>query len=452
MKSPGTRLGRFRIASVRFPDAVTLLTVYLVLLYAIPSNRAIANLGAAGSPAVLWAAAMALVWLLVLVQRGSAGPPKSTPVRFAYALFLAAATISYVAAVTRAIPPPEVSLADTGMIRVVAWAGIVFIANDGIPDLDRLLTLVRRLVTAGALVASLGIVQFVTKASWIDLIPTPGLRTGEGYAAVEVRGGLVRSAGTATHPLEFAMVLAMILPLAITLALRERNRAVLWRWLPVVLIVLGLALSGSRSAFVGILAGLIVLIPTWSARVRGQLALAGIALIAVVYVASPRVITNMRYMFLAVFEDPSANSRSDSFDLLWEVFGFSPVVGRGLGTFLPAYRILDNQYFLLILEVGIIGLALFLTVGIAAATCAVVGADRSAQTLEGDLGFALAGSVAAGLVLLSLFDALSFPQSAGTMFLAVGLCGAYWRLRRHIRQEQTPVQSAALAARGTVAE
>jgi hypothetical protein len=447
MPHPRTVLSRFRVSSVRFPDAVTLLTVYLVLLYAVPSNRAIANLGAAGSPAVLWAIAMALVWLLAWVHRGSAGPPKSTPVRFAYALFFVAASVSYVAAVTRAIPFSEVSLADTGMIRVVAWGGIVFIANDGISDLDRLLTLVRRIVTAGALVAALGIVQFVTRQSWLDLIPTPGLRTGEGYAAVEMRGGLVRSAGTATHPLEFAMVLAMILPFAITLALRERNRAVLWRWLPVVVIVLGLALSGSRSAFVGMLAGLIVLFPTWSARVRWWLALAGVALVAVVYLASPRIITNMRYMFLAVFDDPSANSRSDSFDLLWEVYDFSPVVGRGLGTFLPTYRILDNQYFLLLLEVGLIGLALLLAVGIAAAACALLGANRSAHTAEGDLGFALAGSVAAGLALLSLFDALSFPQSAGTMFLTIGLCGAYWRLNRTATQR--PEQPADLAVRGT---
>jgi hypothetical protein len=430
MPTQDSLLGRLRSRPERFPDAVTLLTVYVVLLYAVPSNRSIANLGTAGSLAVLWAAGLAILWLLVQVQLGARPLSRSTPVRVAFSLFVVAVLISYLSAMTRAIPSDEVSVADTGLIRVIAWAGIVFIANDGISDLARLLTLARRMVTAGAVLATLGIVQFFTKASWLDLIPTPGLQPVTGYAAVEVRGGLVRSAGTAVHPLEFAMVLAMVLPLALTLALRERQRQAVWRWLPVLLIILGLALSGSRSALVGMFAGLIVLIPTWSARVRWRLALAAVAIVGVVYVISPRVVTNMRYMFLAVFDDPSVTSRSDSFALLWHLVGLNPMVGRGLGTFLPRYRILDNQYVLLLLEVGLVGLILFLVVGAASIVCAVTGANRSAHTASGDLGFALAGSVTAGLVALSLFDALSFPQSAGTLVLVFGLCGAYWRLTR----------------------
>lgn len=416
--------------SGRFPDAVTYLSAYLVVLLAIPSNRTIADLGSAGSVSVLAGVGAALLWALYQVQRTQSTLVEHRPVRLALLFFLAAALVSYVAAMTRALPSGEVSVADTGLIRLAAWAGILLIANDGITSLERLLVLLRRIVVAGGLIGALGIVQFATKEAFIDLLPIPWLQSEVDYAAVESRGGLVRAAGTSNHPLEFAMVLAMILPIALALALREQNRSALARWTPVATILLGLTLSGSRSAVVGVLAGVLVLIPTWSRAVRWRLALAGVALAGVVYAMSPLVLTNMRYMFLAIFEDPSATSRSDSLGLFGHVFLLNPVVGRGLGTFLPHYRILDNQYFLFVLEIGLLGVILFAVLGLTATMCAIQAARRSPDPVTRDLGFALTGSVLAGMTLLYLFDALSFPQSAGMLFLAFGLCGAYWRLTR----------------------
>ncbi|MBB5642774.1 O-antigen ligase family protein [Cryobacterium roopkundense] len=411
-----------------FPDATTFLTVYVVLLLAIPSNRSLADLGNAGALSVIWGLGAGVLWVIAWVQRSRPEPPQLRPVRVAVLVFSVAAMASYIAAMTRALPPDEVSVADTGLIRLLAWFGILFIAHDGITTLDRLLTLLRRLVVAAGCLGALGIAQFATKLSFVDLLPLPGLSITEGYASVETRGGLVRAAGTATHPLEYSLVLAAILPIALTLALRERHRSFLARWLPVALILIGLLLSGSRSAVVGILAGALVLLPTWSRLIRVSLALAGAALLGVIYLASPLAITNLRYMFLAVFDDPSAASRTSSLDLFSQLFLLNPVFGRGFGTFLPQYRILDNQYLLLLLEIGVVGLAAFVFLAVTAAVCAVRSGLRQSNPALHDMGFALAGSVASAGVLLALFDALSFPQSAGLLFLLFGLCGAFWRL------------------------
>ena len=250
---------------------------------------------------------------------------------------------------------------------------------------------------------------------------------------METRGGLVRAAGTSTHPLEYALVLAMVFPIALTLALRETNRSAVTRWLPVGLILLALTLSGSRSALIGVVAGVVILIPTWSVAVRWRLAVSGAVLLGGVYALNPQVVNNMRYMFQSIFDDPSAASRSDSFGLFRELFLIFPILGRGFSTFQPQYRILDNQYLLFLLELGVVGLLAFLVlcgtaIGSVLTTSRRTTAHPGSEPLIRDLGFALAGSIVAGAVLLALFDALAFPQSAGLLFLTLGLCGAYWRL------------------------
>ena len=62
-----------------------------------------------------------------------------------------------------------------------------------------------------------------------------------------------------------------------------------------------------------------------------------------------------------------------------------------------------------------------------------LGAARSARraavgTFDKDLAQALLASVAAGACSLAFFDTFAFPQSAGCLFLLIGLVGASRRL------------------------
>lgn len=433
MFRPFSRLNarRSSLSVGKTPDTATLLTVYVVLLLAIPSDLTVQALASAGSPALIWGLGATVLWLVYQAQRTRSMPPTTRAVSVSAFVFLAAALVSYVSAMTSPLPVDEVSVADTGLIRIISWVGILILANDGITTLPRLVTLLRRLVLGVSIVAALGIFQFATRLPVVDLITIPGLTAGE--TGLGIRGGLVRAAGTAIHPLEYAMVLAMTLPIAVTLALNERGRSWVVRWLPPMVIVVGLSLAGSRSAVVGIAAGLIILVPTLSGTLRWRLAGAAFAIVALIYVVSPRVVTNMRYMFLSVLDDPSAISRTDSLDLFNQVFIVSPLFGRGFGTFLPQYRILDNQYLLLLIEIGVLGIVAFAALAAASFASALSGVRRQTGSMEHNLGFALSGSVFAGIVLLALFDALSFPQSAGLLFLMFGLCGAYGRINRSNR-------------------
>jgi O-antigen ligase len=124
-------------------------------------------------------------------------------------------------------------------------------------------------------------------------------------------------------------------------------------------------------------------------------------------------------------EDASVTSRTDSYDTALSFFSISPLFGRGFGTFLPAYRIVDNQYLLSAIEIGIVGLAALLSL-VLIAMIKPLRHRRQWQTqpMRG-LGPALFASMLAGGMILAFFDAFAFSQAVGTLFMVIGLCGAY---------------------------
>jgi hypothetical protein len=100
------------------------------------------------------------------------------------------------------------------------------------------------------------------------------------------------------------------------------------------------------------------------------------------------------------------------------------LIGAGFGTFLPRYYIFDDQWVLLLVELGVLGVLCFAGIFLAA-----VGSTVHAGRLSGfedtvRLCRGLAASMFAITVLFAFFDALSFPISAGLFFLVAGLCGA----------------------------
>ena len=270
-------------------------------------------------------------------------------------VLLASGLASYAAAMLRATPAAEVSTADSGMLRLVAWTGLALIANDGIPNGARLEVLLRRVVRAGAVVAILGIVQFVTGTTFVDGIGLPGFSSTQEFAGVQERAGFVRSVGTAIHPLEYSAILTMVLPLAVTQGLEKRGSLVA-RWWPAGVIAAASAVAVSRSTMLCLAAGLLVMALTWTPTVRRWMAAAAAAGATAVFVLVPGMAGVVLSLFTTLSGDSSALSRSDSFDLVWTFFERSAVFGRGFATFLPEYRILDNQYLLTVVEMGIVGL------------------------------------------------------------------------------------------------
>ncbi|HEY6132321.1 MAG TPA: hypothetical protein VIV27_09885, partial [Halioglobus sp.] len=103
----------------------------------------------------------------------------------------------------------------------------------------------------------------------------------------------------------------------------------------------------------------------------------------------------------------------------------SPLFGRGFGTFTPAYRIVDNQYLLSTIEIGVVGLVSLLALVLTAMIIPLKrGRSWNTQPMRG-LGPALFASMLAGGMILAFFDAFAFSQACGTLFMVMGLCGCY---------------------------
>ena len=74
------------------------------------------------------------------------------------------------------------------------------------------------------------------------------------------------------------------------------------------------------------------------------------------------------------------------------------------------------------------GLAAFLLLVFAAMRAARTARSHGSSETVRHLGQGLLGAVSAGAVNLALFDALSFPMSAGIFFLVLGVAGAARRV------------------------
>lgn len=411
-------------------DAVTFLTVLAVLLLLVPSRLVFAPLGGSGSPALMLAVA-GLVWWSHAVQTAAPSLYPSRPARWAAGAWAASVAASYVVAMSRPIDDIEVRAADRGIVSLLALLGLLLVAADGIPSTTRAEQLLRRIVGLAAVVGSLGVLQFFTGLDVASYIRVPGL-SADGYlSSMETRNGLNRPSATATHPIELGVVLAIVLPLALHFALTappgRRTRPVL----SVLVISLAALMSVSRSAVLASLVALAVFLPGLPRRQRRYTLLALPLVLVAVKVAVPGLIGTLRGLFMGIGSDPSAGSRTGSYDVVGPYIAARPVFGRGFNTFLPSYHILDNQYLLTLIDTGVLGLLALLALFGGAFLCAASAATRWPMgSTRRSMARAVAAGVSAAAVGFATFDALSFPMCAA---LSALICGIAFRLRRLAR-------------------
>ena len=223
-------------------------------------------------------------------------------------------------------------------------------------------------------------------------------------------------------------LITIILPIALYVGFRQTDRPLVVRWLPAAALAAVVPLTSSRSAYLGAAVGLIVCLIGWSRTRRLQVLAVVAAGIAAMSVVTPNLFKSIIGLFVGASTDPSIASRTDSYSLAGEFLLRKPLFGRGLGTFLPIYRIFDNEYLLLLVTVGVVGTVAFIALG----TTGFVSVLRLRPSLrdEGsrDLALALAAAIATGFVCLFTFDAFAFPMTMGTLFLVLGLAGSLRRI------------------------
>lgn len=408
-------------------DAVTWLSIYLVLLFAVPSRLVFQPLGSAGAPSMVFGLAGLVLWVLMGVAATRTSPGRPRSIRIALGAFVFSAGVTYVIAMSRPIVSGEISPADVALLALLAWSGTLLLAHDGVTSPERLDVLVWRLALAGGALAVLGIAQFALGELFVDQITVPGLTLTGPFEFTE-RNGRYRPPGTATHPIEYGVLVAMLLPPALHVAFQHTERPRLLRWAPAVALLVLIPLTGSRSTYVGVAIAVAVLVIGWPGpRRRALLAIGAVGTVAML-VAAPGLAASMLGLFTDADQDPSVASRTSSFDAAGEFIARDPLFGRGLGTFLPTYRIFDNQYLLLLVTVGVVGTALFVGLWLATLRVLLHVQSTSEDDRTRSLATALAASVSSGFVSLLFFDAFAFPMTMGTLFLLIGLSGA---LRDH---------------------
>jgi polysaccharide biosynthesis protein PslJ len=410
------------------------LTVWLVLLYGISAGIVVPGFGAIGQPATLFALGTLLWWLSARMLPGLGLDQGPQPVR--YALFVSTGYLiaSYAMASTHFLSPLQRSGSTRALITQMALFGIAALVTDGVHDLERLRALLRRLTTLGAVFAALGIVQSYVGESL--LILPPGLEWNAGVEFdIESRRGQVRPLSTGMHPIEFAVVVASLVPLAIHFFLhprssRDRARAAI----EVSLLLLAVPVSLSRTAIVCLAAALLVLSFGWTWRRRLNALVLGFLVVPTVAALVPAAYDVMIELFAGAGSDQSVQARLSRIPNIMALIAERPWFGMGFGTFNNTdFFLVDNQLWGTTVSIGIVGLVLTLGLFLTGALTAVwvrYLPDTTEELVH--LGRAIAAGIAGMTVSLATFDAFFYRILTFTLFLLLGSAGALWRLARDV--------------------
>jgi O-antigen ligase len=161
-----------------------------------------------------------------------------------------------------------------------------------------------------------------------------------------------------------------------------------------------------------------------------RLAPLGLLVIAMSQLVSPGALSGVRYEFTGG-NNLSSQGRTSDYKAVAPDLKTHYAFGRGFGSYDPKiqnfkkmekrrHRILDNQYLMLLIETGVIGIAAWLIMLITAWATSHRLARSSSLTRAGPALASIAG-IASFLVGTSLFDVLAFAQVPYMLFLLFGL-------------------------------
>ena len=296
-------------------------------------------------------------------------------------------------------------------------------------DLDRMLAL---LVGGGAIIALAALIEWRTGTNFFGWYSTvvPFLNYIDEGAA-QVRGTGIRARASAQHPIALSAALVLLLPLAVYLYQRHRQRI----WLAcAALLTLGALSTGSRTGMVmliGVGLGFLCIKPGESVRMIPWL----LPMLVIVQVVMPgtlgtmKSILNPSYVIEEQSYDQGATAgRIADIGPALDRWATKPLLGAGFGTTVAdpnapkesEQQILDNQWLGTLLQVGALGaLSLLWLFGLAIARLAR--RARAATGADGWLSAALATSLLSFALGMLTFDAFGFVQVTFFAFVIIGL-------------------------------
>lgn len=242
------------------------------------------------------------------------------------------------------------------------------------------------------------------------------------------------------------------LPLIIGLLVLSTRRR--WIWVALALNVATLLLSSSRGSMLGAIIGIAVFL-LLIRRIWYGLFI-GLGGWAVYHVYTTWIAPEAASSLVDFSADSSAGSRLIIFEDAMRVFAQSPYVGHGVGSYLiniPSInfqqRDPSNVFLLNMVEVGVVGLCLFIVLLIAVGAVAVRNCRRLREhTAAFTISAALAGGFAAHLAHIQID--VSWVRGTGTfMFACVGLLLAVAQISKTTAKSPTIAQDADAPARSS---
>ncbi|MEM7142384.1 MAG: O-antigen ligase family protein [Actinomycetota bacterium] len=429
------------ITDARAPlGPLNLLTVWLGLVLLIPSVLVVPGLGAIGTPANLFALGLFGVWV---IARATGKTNDDLGFQWAYValgVYFLGLCMAYLAGHVRGAHPDEAVAMDRYMLTTLGYIGVALVAADGLRDRRDIAALLRRATYFTAFVAVLGAIQFFSDFDPIRYMTLPGLQLHDGaILSIVVEENFDRVSATAGHPIEFGVVMAAMLPIALHFMLHAPTPQLLRRSrITVALIGLGVPISIGRSSTIALGIAMIVLATIWNRRQLVNAAFVGVIALLALRSAVPSLLGTILTLFTGLDEDSSITARTSDYDEAFDFISEDPWFGRGPGTFDPfEYLLLDNQLLKSTIETGYFGIV---TLGVMVFIGLNLGRAVLSRAFDDDcrhLGQALCASLWALGITLAFADMLFYAQYSGLLFLLIGTAAALNRTKDQHAPDET---------------
>ena len=352
------------------------------------------------------------------IKRGtvSASVLRWTTVHTAFAVLLACTFVAGVVLADTTFEPRTITASYLLVVDPFVFFVVALACVRAIGDLRWCLGL----VTVALLgTAGIGIIEHATGDAWGHFLFGKIVPDAVASDPLTSRFGHLRVHGGAEYPVQYAWVIAMMLPALVAWFGTKRMRLAVW--LPLTIATVGVVVlaeywSYSRTGFAAV--GLTALIVAVAARERRLIVLtgAGLALGVLLFVS----IAGLQHGYLGLPSGP-VDVRTARVPIILQIAALHPLHGIGIGGLatvgLPNT---DSTYLQLYGEAGLLGLVS----GVALLVCCLVCCARGLRATDRVSRLAAAAAVSGSLAMLvggGAYDALRSLSSSRPFFLLVGI-------------------------------
>lgn len=279
------------------------------------------------------------------------------------------------------------------------------------------------LVSGLAFACAVGILQGLTPLDLRFAFVPPGFVENLEASGLAVRGATIRVLGTSDHAIEFAVVAAATVPLALHFArfaatpIRRQLSTI-----GCVLAFMSVPLAVSRTGVVTLIAAMVFYAFAMRLRFLGNAAVVGLAILLFYKIIYPGPLNSLISTITGSGSDDSILTRTEDYEAVQEQFKRDPLFGLGLGGYPPTeFRYLDNQWLQAVVQGGLVGLGAMMLLSLGGVAAINSGLRHSKTERDRDQTYALGAALIGVLASSFTFDLFTFQQATFIFFILFGL-------------------------------